>query len=400
MQKHEIKYIILIIIAFMSACIETDIFLPALADMMEHFGSSEEEIQQLLSWNFIGICLSGPIYGPLSDAIGRRRPLLAALALFFLGSLMTLWGDGLNVMLMGRLLQGIGSGGCFTLGTAIIFDVFKGDRAISVLNRINAIVPFIMAAAPLIGGFLNLHFGFRSNFLAIASMVLCALLACLFGFKESLPEEKQAPLSWMKIKKDFTRAFSCGPFWLMTLVISLCFAGYMAFLSTTALLFVVEYGISRSLAPFFQGAILGTWFLASLLFDRAQSALGQEGIKRVGTLMLAIGGGALLLVALVSPRNPHLLTATMMVYTFGFNWSQAIIFPEGMELLPDIKGVTASLLTSARLLITALVIDGTAALYNGTVYPLAGTIAGIVLVTLLLLVAYQRRQKSPSLQAL
>src|SRR5579885_3668479 len=86
MTKRELKYLLLIIVIFIAACIETDIYLPAFPDMMAFFSVSEETIQSLLTWNFIGICLSGPFYGPLSDAIGRKKPLIAALGLFLAGS--------------------------------------------------------------------------------------------------------------------------------------------------------------------------------------------------------------------------------------------------------------------------------------------------------------------------
>src|SRR5579872_6483105 len=100
------KYLFLIIVIFIAACIETDIYLPAFPDMMRFFQASEEQIQSLLTWNFIGICLSGPFYGPFSDSYGRKKPLLLALGLFLAGSLLTIFGQTFDQMLMGRLLQG------------------------------------------------------------------------------------------------------------------------------------------------------------------------------------------------------------------------------------------------------------------------------------------------------
>src|SRR5580700_2993957 len=130
-RKTELKFLFLIIFIFIAACIETDIYLPALPDMMAWFSVSEGAIQSLLTWNFVGICVSGPLYGPLSDAFGRKKPLLTALGMFLGGSLITLFAQSLDQMIVGRILQGLGSGGCFTLGTAILFDAFQKDRAIA-----------------------------------------------------------------------------------------------------------------------------------------------------------------------------------------------------------------------------------------------------------------------------
>lgn len=189
--KKEFKYLFLIIVVFIAACIETDIYLPAFPDMMKWFSASEGAIQGLLTWNFVGICFAGPLYGPLSDAFGRKKPLLAALGLFLLGSIITLFAQTIEQMLIGRIFQGLGSGGCFTLGTAIIFDAFQKDKAINALNKLNIIIPLIMAGAPMLGGFLNQAYGFRSNFLVIGLFVLVSLGVCLFFFDETLSVEKE-----------------------------------------------------------------------------------------------------------------------------------------------------------------------------------------------------------------
>src|SRR5437016_5954689 len=111
MLTREWKYLLLITVTFIAACIETDIYLPTFTDMMAYFSISEDKIQSLLTWNFMGICISGPLYGPISDAIGRKKPLLFALGLFFAGSLITMYAPTFELMLWGRVLQGLGSGG-------------------------------------------------------------------------------------------------------------------------------------------------------------------------------------------------------------------------------------------------------------------------------------------------
>ncbi|MFK7973937.1 MAG: hypothetical protein AB8B66_03645 [Rickettsiaceae bacterium] len=69
-------------------------------------------------------------------------PLLIALSLFGVGSLITIRSDNFDIVLIGRILQGLGSGGCFTLGKAILADVLQKEKAINALNRINILVPF------------------------------------------------------------------------------------------------------------------------------------------------------------------------------------------------------------------------------------------------------------------
>lgn len=393
MSKIEVKYLFLIIIIFIAACIETDIYLPAFPDMMIFFSVPEDQIQSILTWNFIGICLSGPFYGPLSDSFGRKKPLVIALGLFLIGSFITLFAQSFDQMLFGRLLQGIGSGGCFTLGTAVIFDAFQAKKAIEAVGQINAIVPFITAGAPVLGGYLNNAFGFRSNFLAITGTVLLSLIICLFCYEETLAKEMRKPFQTKQILSDFLRALLNIPFWQLTLIVSLLFAGYLVFLSSTAVLFVLELGVSKEIFPFYQASLLGIWLIASLTFNSALVNWGSFKIKMIGTSFIVMGGVGFLFATAFEPENPILLTVIMLIYTFGVNWTQGIYFPESMEILPDIKGITASLLTSIRLLVTAAVIGISSNFYDATIYPITAIIIGIILTTLMLTILYERKQR-------
>jgi DHA1 family bicyclomycin/chloramphenicol resistance-like MFS transporter len=395
----ELKYLLLILIIFITACIETDTYLPAFPDMMTYFSVSEETIQSLLTWNFIGICLSGLLYGPLSDSLGRKRPLMVALSLFLMGSLITLFADGFKYMLWGRFLQGLGSGGCFTLGTAIIFDAFQAEKAIKAINKLNMIAPFIMAVAPMAGGYLNYFYGFRSNFLAIAIFVLISLITCLLCLEETLAAEKRAPFQAKKVLDDFKMVIMSVPFWQTTLIISLLFAGYMAFLSVTSVLFVLEFGVSKQFFPLFQVSLLVTWLIASLCCNRSIATYGTSKIKFIGVTLIILGVISFILAALLAPQNPYLFTGAMILYSFGTNWAQGLYFPEGMEIFPDIKGVTASLLTSARLLITAGIVGLTGYLYNATIYPVVGVLLGITVIILPTILLYEGGLRSPFLKS-
>jgi MFS transporter, DHA1 family, multidrug resistance protein len=392
-RKEELKYLFLITVIFIAACIETDIYLPAFPDMMKAFSVSEGTIQGLLTWNFIGICLSGPFYGPISDSYGRKKPLIGALLLFLMGSIVTFLGTNFSHMIAGRILQGLGAGGCFTLGTAIIFDAFQKEKAIQALNSLNLAIPLIMSIAPMLGGYLNYMYGFRSNFLLIAVLVVLSLLLCLIFFKESLPKNQRTTFNLSSISKDFKRVLLSAPFWQITFATSILFAVYISFLSYTTLLFVSEFGISKNLSPFFQMLILGAWTVGGLVLQKTLSRKGTARIKKAGLNLCIAGTISFTLATIFFPENPYLIVGSLLPYIFGANWVFGLYFPEAMELLPEIKGVTASLLTSARLLIAALTVGLTSALYNATIYPL--TLISIVGLGVILycLFSYENNQK-------
>lgn len=389
----EIKNFILIFIVFFAACIETDIYLPAFVDMMHYFSTTEEAIQSLLTWNFLGMCLSGPLYGPISDAMGRKKPLLVALSLFFIGSLLTVFAMRFDHMLWGRLLQGLGSGGCFTLGTAILFDVYQDKKAIFAVSKMNAIVPFLLALAPIVGGYLNQLYSWRANFVLIALIVFLCLLICLFFFDESLAKEKRKALCLKTIGSNFSQALTSPPFWQLTMIVSLLLGGYLAFLSGISVLYVMSFGVSKALLPFFQAALSSAWLIASLTSRTSINRWGVDKVKLSGTACVVAGSIGLLITALLSPKNPYLHSAVMMFFVFGVNWAQGLYFPESMEILPEIKGVTASLLTSTRLLVAALIVGLASMCYNATIFPLVAVIMLVMISVVITIIFYEKRRQ-------
>jgi DHA1 family bicyclomycin/chloramphenicol resistance-like MFS transporter len=376
----ELRQLFLIVVVFVAACIETDIYLPAFPDMMVYFRVSEAEIQNILTWNFIGLCVSGPIYGPLSDAIGRKKPLMAALSLFLLGSVITVFSKSFNGLLFGRVLQGLGSGGCFSLGSAIHFDSFSPKKALKALNQLNTIIPVVMSIAPLAGGFLNQSFGFQSNFIAITAVVLLSWVICLFSFEESLVPSKRQPLNVRKLSSDFGRVLSSFPFWQLNLALCLLFAAYLAFLSISSVFFVMELGVPKASYPYFQGVILMGWLVASLSSSRIIQRWGAVRVKRIGIAILAMSTLGFLMASQVAPRNPYGLTLFMVTYAFGFNWLQTPYFGEVMHLMPEIKGILASVVTSFRLLITALVVAISSRFYDRSISSYASILLAIACV--------------------
>ncbi|MCF7806126.1 MAG: multidrug effflux MFS transporter [Simkaniaceae bacterium] len=390
MTSREIKYLLLIAIIFIAACIETDIYLPAFPDMMSYFKVSEDAIQHLLTINFIGICASGCFYGPTSDVLGRKKPLLIALGLFLLGSIITLFSHHFSLMLVGRFFQGLGSGGCFTLGTAIIFDTFKKEKALQANNYLNASIPFIMAAAPIAGGYLNHHFGFHSNFLLIAVLVLISFLICLFFLEETLPIDNRQDLKIAKIQHDFKTVLLNMRFWQIILVLSLIFSAYMTFISNISVLFVIELGVSKNIFPLYQASILIVWLAGSMTCNIAIKKWGAPTLKKFGVVLLAVGGIWAVAIMLLAPHSPLGFTMGMLFFTLGANWINGLYFPEGMELFPEIKGVVASLLTTIRLLITSFIVALVSSFYNATIYPIGITLVCILFLVLPIIVFYER----------
>ena len=134
------------------------------------------------------------IYGPVSDALGRKKVLLAGLLIAMLGLLMIIFlSHTFTGMVAGRFLQGLGTGCCAVLARASTRDRFNGPElpvALSYIAMAASITPLV---APVIGGFINAHFGWTMVFISLLGYVLLAWTVIVFRFQETITQTSALP---------------------------------------------------------------------------------------------------------------------------------------------------------------------------------------------------------------
>jgi MFS transporter, DHA1 family, multidrug resistance protein len=148
------------------------LFLPAMPDVKTSFSATDALVQTTFSVTLIAMAVVTPLYGSVSDRYGRRPVLLAGLALFLLGSLVSALAPSMTVLIAGRLIQATGAACGLTLARAIARDAYGPAalvKAIAYLTMAYTLGPML---APFVGGILIDHFGWRSAFwFALASGV-------------------------------------------------------------------------------------------------------------------------------------------------------------------------------------------------------------------------------------
>ncbi len=316
--SHEGKWFrFLMVFIFLGAAMETDIYLPTFPDILSDFNTNAVMVQRILSYNFIGICLGSLLYGPLSDHFGRRKVLMFGFSIFLTASIGCIFSTSIEQLLAFRLLQGFGSSACVIVGTAMIFDLFEEESAAKLISDLNTLVVSLMAFAPLIGGWISLHMGYKANFVFIAVLVLISALKCFLFLPESLAVNKRKKLAPKRILSDYKTVLSSTEFWYNTLVTSLILGAYMIYVSNMSLLYIDKLGVSPKQFPFYQMATLGTFVLVSLNNSRLIDKFGVEKLKATGLGLIFTNT----LIFFISPSNlldsPVFLTATMCLFSIG-----------------------------------------------------------------------------------
>ncbi|MCS0386565.1 multidrug effflux MFS transporter [Vibrio diabolicus] len=168
--------------------------MPSLPWIAKDFSISLDQAQLLVSIYLLGFGPSQFIYGPVSDALGRKKVLMTGLLIAMSGLLMIIFlSDTFTGMVMGRFLQGLGTGCCAVLARASTRDRFSGDElpvAMSYIAMAASITPLI---APVIGGFINFHFGWSMVFISLLGYVSLAWVIIAFKFTETIAKRSVIP---------------------------------------------------------------------------------------------------------------------------------------------------------------------------------------------------------------
>ena len=167
---------------------------PSLPWIAKDFSISLDQAQLLVSVYLLGFGPSQFIYGPISDALGRKKVLLTGLLIALSGLMVIIvLKDSFNGMVLGRFLQGLGTGCCAVLARASTRDRYSGAQlpvALSYIAMAASITPLV---APVIGGFINYHFGWTMVFVSLLGYVSLAWGLLAFRFDETLSATNKIP---------------------------------------------------------------------------------------------------------------------------------------------------------------------------------------------------------------
>ncbi|MGF1702113.1 multidrug effflux MFS transporter [Photobacterium makurazakiensis] len=185
---------------------------PSLPMISESFSISIDEAQLLIAVYLLGFGPSQFLYGPLSDALGRRTILLSGLILALVGLTVTVLGSSsFEWLVFGRFIQGIGTGCCAVLARASVRDSYSGGQLPHALSYITMVASFTPIFAPVIGGFINHYFGWLAVFIVLLSYIGIIWMILYFSFGETMLNKSAVP-SIKKVLGDYKSLLSSSYF--------------------------------------------------------------------------------------------------------------------------------------------------------------------------------------------
>jgi DHA1 family bicyclomycin/chloramphenicol resistance-like MFS transporter len=375
--KTELPYLEFVIILSMMmslTALTIDAMLPALPQIGSDLNVQNDNDRQLVvSVVFMGLALGQLFFGPLSDKTGRKPAIYWGYALYVFGSLLSLFAISFPVLLLGRLVQGVGISAPRAVSLALVRDRYEGRAMARVMSFIMTVFILVPMIAPSMGQAILLVSGWRMIFGSLTLLAIITLIWFALRMPETLIPENRAPFSLRRIITATREILLIRKSLGNTVAAGLVSGAFIGYLNSSQQIFQGQYALGE-LFPIYFAVISLSLGTASFLNARLVIRFGMRFLVR-GSLGIIVGLSVVTFgIALLADGQPPLwffMTYLMMTFfcigvLFGNQNSLA------MEPLGHLAGIGAALVGSISTLISIVLGTVIGQSYNGTIFPLVG----------------------------
>jgi len=370
-----------------------DLYLPSLPELGRVFGASVPQVQLTLSGYLLCFAIGQIVFGPISDHVGRKPVLLAALSLYVAVCLSCMFATSIEMLIALRCLQALGVAGAPVLARAIVRDLYHGVRAGRELARMGSITALAPVVAPSLGGILQSTFGWRASFLGMAALGLCAIVLVVRLLPETMKQPPKHPMSLLSIIRGYGIFLRHRTFRIYLAIVSASYGGLFAWISGSPFVLQDLYGLSPLLFGLvFAAATLG-YGLGTLLAARLVVRIGIDRTIVCGGVALAAGGLAMAAAIALGATSPAALAAPMALYLCGLGLAMPQSMAGALMPFPERAGAASSLLGFLQQATASAVGIVVGQMLGSSALPLAAIIAAMGVLALAL--ALFRRSMGP-----
>jgi DHA1 family bicyclomycin/chloramphenicol resistance-like MFS transporter len=222
-----------------------DTYLPAFPSITADLETTSAAVQLTLTGTLLGLALGQLAIGPLSDAIGRKRPLVTGIAVHVLASLLCVVAPNILVLGFLRILQGLGVAAATVVAMAIVRDVSSGVGAAKLLSRLMLVMGVAPVLAPTLGSQILRLTSWRGVFVALAGLGLILIVVAVTSLPETLPAEKRRSGGLASTARSYASLFNDRVFIGLVLVAGLAMGALFSYVAGSSFVFQEQYGLSE-----------------------------------------------------------------------------------------------------------------------------------------------------------
>lgn len=342
-RRHSTRAIVYLLAA-MSALgpFAIDTYLPSFHDIGASLQATPIQVQQTLSAYLAAFAAMTLWHGALSDRFGRRRITLLALALFAVASAGCAFATRIEQLWFWRAMQGVTAGAGIVISRAIVRDLFDGAQAQRLMSRIIMMFALAPAVAPVIGGWLQTLFGWRSVFAFLVLLTATVWLACWKLLPETLPPEKRQSLQPAYLGRTYWKVMTSPPFLLACAALSLNFAGFFIYVLSAPMFLMTHLGLPETAFLWLFGPAMGGLVSGSWLSGRLAGRISAGRTIALGYLVMSVAALINLGINLALPPALPWSVLPLFVYTLGMALAMPSLTILALDPFPEQRGLAAS----------------------------------------------------------
>ena len=374
----------LFIIIAVVACgpLAIHILVPSLPGLQSIFDTNYATVQLTLTLYFFAFAGAQLIYGPLSDRFGRRPVLLAGMALYVGGGVICLSASTIEVLIGGRIVQGIGGCAGFVLARAIVRDLYEREKAASMLAYVTMAMVVVPMIAPGIGGYLDLWFGWWASFFLVVTYGIVVTVAAILVLHET--NMTRQPLRGIT---DLTRSYGqllrLRVFRGYAFQVGFSTGAFFTFVGGASYVMVEVMGRPASEYGLYFMIVAGMYMIGNFGAGRLSVGVGIDRMIVIGTSLSLLATAVLFILSLSVGLTPLSLFGLTGFMVMGSGLSQANGLAGAVSIDPTRAGAAAGISGFLQMMIGALGTQAVGMLLNDTAVPL--TAAMLLMLSLSLL---------------
>ena len=280
--------------------LSTDLYLPALPTMSTYFGVSSALTNLTLVSFFFFYAVGTLFWGPMSDKYGRKKVLIVGTILYVAASAVCAASADVYMMIVARIVQGIGAGAITAVSMALIKDCFQGKQRETILAIVQSVAGLAPMIAPVLGAVLLQFTDWRGSFVVLTAVgAVCLLLA--FLYQETLSDEERYEGT---ILGSLGRLVTVGKnmgFLVPCLIFSLYNLAFMGYIAMSSYIYVDYFGLSEQVYSYFFAANAALSMVGPILYVRFMTGFNKKKFAMICFALYAVCGAAIALIGHTSP---------------------------------------------------------------------------------------------------
>jgi DHA1 family bicyclomycin/chloramphenicol resistance-like MFS transporter/DHA1 family 2-module integral membrane pump EmrD-like MFS transporter len=290
------------------------------------------------------------VYGPLSDGVGRRFPLIVGLGITLIGSAMCYMASTMTMLIVGRFIQGFGAGAGASLWRTIFRDCFSGAELAKYGAYLSILIVFIVPAAPTLGGYLQEYFDWRASFFFLMIYSVATLTIVVLFFKETSVQHHKGRLTGQFYMESVGQLLRSPIFMGYSLCTFVCYGAFFSWFVVGPVLLIDIVGITP--IAFGWITLLGggiSMAVAGVINGKMVTRYGTAFMLRLGWSLMIMAGMFMLLLHTVYGVTAITIVAPMLLFFFGATFIWPSVFSGAFAPFGKIAGYAGALYSFLQL---------------------------------------------------